>query len=224
MDKYVFSQAHFHWGASGVEGSEHTIDEARQPLELHVMYFKRSYRTHEMAKRHQDGVICVCYLFQIRSAHSDALHPIVARLHDIRQASTSVTMEPFALGRILYPFEYDYFLYWGRCSASPMMWFVCRHCESMSFEQLCMFRHLLDAALRPIIRNWREVCCRSGRQLLHVNAATAFTNSTLAPVPLRLDAEREVLCPIVDSMTEGECRLRKTKWIRRTHETAEERE
>lgn len=214
-DSYVLSQIHFHWGASATDGSEHTVDATRQPLELHAIHFKRSYLNHSMARTKNDGIICLCYLFQIRSYHSDTMHPIVSVLRDIRMADTQISIQPFVMTRLLYPFEYDYFMYWGRCAASNVLWFVCRHTESLSFEQLCLFRQLLDDKLRPIVRNWRELNCRNGRRLLHVNAAVAFTNTTMAPVPLRLDPSREVLCPPHNEEEEKECRLRLAKWDRR---------
>lgn len=49
-----------------------------------------------------------------------------------------------------------------------------------------------------------------------MNAAVAFTNSTMAPVPLRLDPSREVLCPPHNEDDEKECRLRRPKWMRAT--------
>lgn len=74
--------------------------------------------------------------------------------------------------------------------------------------QLCLFRQLLDTSLRPIIRNWRSVNLLYDRILMHVNAAYEHTNCTLAPVPLRLDPSREILC-----RQSNECsRLRKSKW------------
>lgn len=211
-DTYVLSQLHFHWGATATDGSEHTIDSTRQPLELHAIHFRRSYLNLSQARTKPDGVICLCYLFQIRSNHSETMHPIVSVLHSIRMADTKTMIAPFAINRLMYPFEYDYFMYWGRCAASQVLWFVCRHTESMSFEQLCLFRQLLDDKLRPIVRNWRQVNPGHGRRLLHVDAAVAFTNSTMAPIPLRLDRSREVLCPPYNEDDEKECRLRRSKW------------
>lgn len=122
------------------------------------------------------------------------MHPIVSTLRDIRMANTATPIEPFILNKLLYPFEYDYYMYWG--SADPtttLLWFISRHVESISFEQLCLFRQLLDTSLRPITRNWRETNSTAGRVVMHVNAAYQHTNSTLSPIPLRLDPDRELI-------------------------------
>lgn len=63
--RYVFSQLHFHWGASAIEGSEHTIDGVRMPLEMHAIHFKAAYLNQKAALTHADGVICMAYLFQV---------------------------------------------------------------------------------------------------------------------------------------------------------------
>lgn len=122
------------------------------------------------------------------------MHPIVSALRDIRMANTATAIEPFILNQLLYPFEYDYYMYWG--SADPtttLLWFISRHVESISFEQLCLFRQMMDTTLRPINRNWRETNSTAGRVIMHVNAAYQHTNSTLSPVPLRLDPDRELM-------------------------------
>lgn len=212
---YVISQLHFHWGASGVTGSEHTVDAHAQPLELHAMHFNRSYSSHEAAAHHPDGILCVCYLFQIQSEHSDAMQPIVSVLQAIRLADTQLAIRPFVLTRLLYPFRYDYYLYWGRCGRTPTMWLLGRNMDGISFEQLCLLRQLLDASLRPIVGNWRPVNARHGRQLLHVCAAVARTNATMSPVPLRMNACGAGLGAFVDAMEEAECVQRLAKWTRK---------
>ncbi|KAJ9579380.1 hypothetical protein L9F63_024512, partial [Diploptera punctata] len=61
---YVFSQMHFHWGEYDNDGSEHTVDGKRYPMEMHVVHFKSSYKTQESALREKDGIITMVYFFQ----------------------------------------------------------------------------------------------------------------------------------------------------------------
>lgn len=76
---------HFHWGGTAIEGSEHSIEDSkytlysivknnlincsnlrlRMPLELHVLHFKKSYLNQTEALKHEDGIICVVYLFKV---------------------------------------------------------------------------------------------------------------------------------------------------------------
>lgn len=62
---YVFSQLHFHWGVNNMEGSEHTVDGAQQPLEMHVVFFKSCYLTQEAALKEKDGIAVLAYFFKV---------------------------------------------------------------------------------------------------------------------------------------------------------------
>lgn len=65
IGNYVFSQLHFHWGANNLEGSEHTVDGAQQPLEMHVVFFKSCYLTQEAALKEKDGIAVLAYFFRV---------------------------------------------------------------------------------------------------------------------------------------------------------------
>lgn len=165
------------------------------------------------------------------------MHPIVSALRDIRMADTDINIEPFILNRLLYPFEYDYYTYWGRVSDAPgthsLMWLICREVVGISFEQvcwrqnewnrnllaaellqLCLFRQLMDETLRPIVRNWRETNPMADRLLLHVNPAYKHTNSTLAPVPLRLSPSREYLTRQIEHLDHRDDNFRSMRKLR----------
>lgn len=159
--------------------------------------------------------MCVCFLFKIQSRHSDYMHPIVSQLHNIRLSGSVVEIEPFRLSRLLYPFDIDYFLYWGRCGRTPLMWLVCRNQDGISFEQLGLLKQLVDERQRPIVANRHKVYGRLGRQLFHCCPAVEVTNTTLSPVPLRMRANQEELAAFVDRMEEDQTRDRLAKWRRK---------
>lgn len=188
--KYVFSQIHFHWGKNALEGSEHTIDGNRLPLEMHAVFFKSSYLNQNEAIDHPDGIITLAYFFQIKSNHSSSLHRFLSEVDKIKMADTAFLIEPFLLTDLLFPFENDYFLYTGMISSKEMThqitWLITREVSFISIEQLGLFRYLMDRHLRPIYRNFREISSKSVNQLFHVNPAFKFTNTTLSTVPLRI--------------------------------------
>lgn len=70
IGNYVFSQMHFHWGEDNREGSEHTVDGTRLPLEMHVVYFKSCYLTQEAALRKPDGVAILVYFYKVPFCYS----------------------------------------------------------------------------------------------------------------------------------------------------------
>lgn len=174
-----------------MEGSEHTIDGNRLPLEMHAVFFKSLYQNQNEALEHPDGIITLAYFFQIKSNHSSSLHRFLSEVDQIKMADTAVLIEPFLLTDLLYPFENDYFFYNGIISSKEtshhITWLITREVSFISFEQLGLFRYLMDRHLRPIYRNFREISPKSNNRLIHVNPANKFTNTTLSTVPLRID-------------------------------------
>lgn len=69
-DDYVFSQLHLHWGINDMEGSEHTIDGAYLPGEMHLIFFKSSYLKHESALKENDGIAILVYLINVFKFYS----------------------------------------------------------------------------------------------------------------------------------------------------------
>ncbi|RLU20790.1 hypothetical protein DMN91_007404, partial [Ooceraea biroi] len=65
IDNYVFSQIHFHWGRTDMDGSEHYVDGGSMPMELHAVHFKSEYKTQEVALRNNDGVTILVYFFKV---------------------------------------------------------------------------------------------------------------------------------------------------------------
>lgn len=66
--KYEFNRIYFHWGPTDTEGSEHTIDYERFPLEVHFVYLKEGYKTPMEVHYDQcpQGIVIVAYLFEVR--------------------------------------------------------------------------------------------------------------------------------------------------------------
>lgn len=57
----------FHWGQSNDEGSEHTLDYTRYPMELQVWHIKRGFGSlvDAMAAKETDSVLIVSFFFQV---------------------------------------------------------------------------------------------------------------------------------------------------------------
>ncbi|CAL7937456.1 unnamed protein product [Xylocopa violacea] len=66
---YVFSQVHFHWGENEMCGSEHTVDGASMPMEVHVVHYKDEYETLDLALRRPDGVTVLVYFCKVTNSN-----------------------------------------------------------------------------------------------------------------------------------------------------------
>ena len=67
-DTYDFFQVIFHWGPSNEEGSEHTIDYVRYPMELQIVHTKRGIKSplHAIALGAKDGLAIVSFFLQVK--------------------------------------------------------------------------------------------------------------------------------------------------------------
>uniref|UniRef100_T1IRA3 carbonic anhydrase n=1 Tax=Strigamia maritima TaxID=126957 RepID=T1IRA3_STRMM len=67
LDRYTFSNLHFHWGSNDFQGSEHTIKNNRAPLEMHLVYFSSKFTnlTSARASMKSDAIAVLAVLFHI---------------------------------------------------------------------------------------------------------------------------------------------------------------
>ncbi|MEQ2271653.1 hypothetical protein XENORESO_007301, partial [Xenotaenia resolanae] len=56
---YHLNQFHFHWGASDDRGSEHNVDGARFPCELHLVHWNTKYSSFREAADKDDGLAVI---------------------------------------------------------------------------------------------------------------------------------------------------------------------
>jgi carbonic anhydrase len=64
---YDFFNVLFHWGPSNQEGSEHTLDYVRYPMELQVIHTKHGIKTpmDAIALGAKDGIVIVSFFLQV---------------------------------------------------------------------------------------------------------------------------------------------------------------
>ncbi|XP_026470636.1 carbonic anhydrase 2-like [Ctenocephalides felis] len=113
IGKYVFSQLHFHWGRTCMEGSEHTVDGTQMPMEMHVVHFKTSYLTQESALREKDGVVLVAYLFKLQATDNPLLTTVLKALESCREPHTSTKLPSKPISELMKYFDSDYCVYWS---------------------------------------------------------------------------------------------------------------
>ncbi|XP_076651180.1 carbonic anhydrase 1 [Halictus rubicundus] len=186
LGNYLLSQIHFHWGENAMNGSEHSIDGASMPMELHVVFFKDAYEKFDVALRKLDGVIIVVYFFKLQNEPNKFIRDILKHASEIRTADSSVRMTPVKLSTLVKPFSEDYFLYWGsiviRHNPYKILWIISREPVGVSVEQIATFRTLTDNKGMPILSNIRDVQERDERTVFHV-CPSGSTYASLLPLP-----------------------------------------
>ncbi|KAB0801788.1 hypothetical protein PPYR_03974 [Photinus pyralis] len=182
---FEFSQLHFHWGANDMKGSEHSADGVTYPLEMHVVYFRSMYVTHEAALRQKDGVAVFVYLFKLQAAINPIMQLLVEAIPRVQKPRTSTRFKNIPLQFLLKKFQMDYFLYWGSVRTNAFIhfifWLICREPIGITREQMEAFRMLLDNDEKPLLSNYRPIQEKGKRRLFHVSSGTV-KYATLLPI------------------------------------------
>ncbi|CAG9137569.1 unnamed protein product [Plutella xylostella] len=199
LDKHVLSQIHFHWGATMMEGSDHSVDQEMHPAEMQVTFFRSEYLTQEEALKHHDGVVMVCYLIKYGVTADERLSWIIDEFPRIREAQTSIRMDPRPLSHLLPMFHEDYFLYWGRLHTVrgdeyAVRWLMPRTALYASYEQIGEFRKLWDPWDEPLLRNFRELQEREDRHIFFISPHYNQYRSLL-PIPRVPEESISILSP-----------------------------
>ncbi|XP_012525052.2 carbonic anhydrase 1 [Monomorium pharaonis] len=161
-DTYDFFNILFHWGPSNEEGSEHTLDYIRFPMELQIIHIKRGIKspTEAIALGAKDGIVIASFFLQINDADNPYLDHIVSNLWRITCPGTKVYIPPFPLEWIFAPFDRDYYTYSGSLSQPPcneiVTWIVQQEPIAISSSQMEKFRKICSVE-GPLLLNCRPV-------------------------------------------------------------------
>ncbi|KAF5271826.1 hypothetical protein FQR65_LT05057 [Abscondita terminalis] len=183
---FEFSQLHFHWGAVDMEGSEHTVDGVKYPLEMHVVFFKSEYKTHQAALKERDGIAVLVYLFKLHAQPNILMDYIVSKLTLISDPLDSVRLNSIPLHFFLNKFEEDYYLYWGSIETSKSIhtisWLICREPIGITCEEMEGIRVMFNLKNEPMLQNFREVRPLGERSVFHV-CPSGIKYSSMLPTP-----------------------------------------
>uniref|UniRef100_A0ABD2WS60 Alpha-carbonic anhydrase domain-containing protein n=1 Tax=Trichogramma kaykai TaxID=54128 RepID=A0ABD2WS60_9HYME len=118
---YEFHSALFRWGPGDDEGSEHTLDYERYPMELQVVHVKRGAGSFQdiTACRIKDGILIMSYFFQVTSNDNPYLDHVVQNLRRVRCPGAFVQIPAFPLEWLCPKFESKYYHYQGSISHPP---------------------------------------------------------------------------------------------------------
>jgi len=170
--EYEFKQLHFHWGDRSNMGSEHTFDGKHKPLEMHIVTWKRDYRTIKEALLHHDGLAVFGIVFKIHNESIAAMRDITSVLHQVTNATTEITVPENLVHplRDLLPNDTTiFFRYTGSLTTPPcteaVTWTVFKTFVPISEEDMNKFRQLKDSSGSPLVNNFRPIQTFYGRQV-----------------------------------------------------------
>lgn len=163
--KFRVGGVHFHWGRKDTEGSEHTIDGKRFPMEMHIVTYDESRYAGVIEASNGDNSIAVLgVLFQLSTADNWALDPIIDHLRDVPVADHPFYIPYFDLRTLLPANASRYYRYLGSLTTPPcsesVVWSVFEDKVSISHHQMHEFRKLQemlepDGTIDFLVDNWR---------------------------------------------------------------------
>ena len=70
---YKLAQFHFHWGSDDSAGSEHWLNGAQSPMELHILSYNTNYPTMQLAMSATKGIMVTAVLFELGLANREVM-------------------------------------------------------------------------------------------------------------------------------------------------------
>ncbi|KAL4222711.1 hypothetical protein ACF0H5_018752 [Mactra antiquata] len=154
---YKTDHLHFHWGDMDHYGSEHTLNNKRAPLEMHlVTWDSTTYGSVQEAAEHPEGVAVFSILFRLSPFDNPLLEPIVQSLPYVRDPEwhNHVNIPAVPIDQWLPKHPDMYYRYRGSFTTPTcnegVIWTVFHNKQFVSHRQLNAFRNVL--ALRQYLR------------------------------------------------------------------------
>ncbi|KAH8401077.1 hypothetical protein KR009_002860 [Drosophila setifemur] len=187
LASYTFLELRFRWGWCNSEGSEHTINHRKFPLEMQVMHRAGSGVPRSCTSSYD--LLMIGYVFEL-SAHNPFLDPLVQNLRLVQQPGKRVQIPPFPLSYLMYTFRTGFYSYGGSLTHPPCYqgteWFIFPESLAISDFQLRHFRLLLGAdGVSPITRNCRPVQ-HMGNRVVNLNCFCPYDAAQLARLHVEL--------------------------------------
>ncbi|XP_014214604.1 carbonic anhydrase 7-like [Copidosoma floridanum] len=144
---YEFAQLHFHWGKGNDNGSEHTVANHSYPLEMHMVYWKKAYKTIVEALKHDDGAAVVGYLLSLDKNANVGIERIRSSFPNILYPGQKTEIDPFPLSL----FDIDvlkegYVSYLGSLTTPPcsesVTWLLSVRVKKVTIDEMESFRRL----------------------------------------------------------------------------------
>ncbi|XP_030633507.1 receptor-type tyrosine-protein phosphatase gamma [Chanos chanos] len=143
--RFKAEKVEFHWGQNnGSEGSEHSINGRRFPVEMQIyMYNSDDFDSLNAALRERRVIAAMAVFFQVGLKDNPALDPIIHGLRGVVHHEKETFLEPFILRDLLPSSIGSYYRYIGSLTTPPcskvVEWIVFSRPVFLSYKQLEAF-------------------------------------------------------------------------------------
>jgi len=87
---FEFAQLHWHWGSVSTQGSEHTLDGVKYPMEIHLVHWNKKYGTIADALNYSDGLAVLGFFYEVSTADNGDLKSILDKFADVDNVARKI--------------------------------------------------------------------------------------------------------------------------------------
>ncbi|XP_007567922.1 PREDICTED: carbonic anhydrase 15-like [Poecilia mexicana] len=167
-DVYHTIQLHFHWGGLATNGSEHTVDGRRYPMEMHIVNMKSIHPNESAALDDPTGFAVLGFFIDVVYADNVHFGHISQKLSSVAYRGQTTKVKPFPLLSLLPKHNMSqYYRYSGSLTTPPcsqaVVWTLYEVPILISWSQLAQFTSQIfsteeDAEqVTPLQNNFRHV-------------------------------------------------------------------
>lgn len=181
---YVLEQFHFHWGDANGVGSEHSMNGAFYPLEIHFVHYnsdKYSNVSQAASANDSSALLVIGVLATIANSNqvpSATIDSLVKLYDEVHYGTNQTVMSPFPLQNLLPCVNSAVYTYSGSLTtpgcAEVVNWNVFGQPIYISNTQLTKFRELVGSdPNEELNHNFRPTQPLNGRTVSYYNVPTA---------------------------------------------------
>lgn len=168
---YVVEQIHMHWW------SEHTINDIRYPLEVHIVHRNKIYPNLTMAANFKDGITVLGVLYHVSNTPNEAIDNIIKSLDSVKSyANLNVpahVADSLAVEDLV-PTADTYFTYAGSLTtptcAEAVTWIVLTDTFPVTLQQINQFKEIEYEEGKQLHNNYRELQSENNRAVVLVES------------------------------------------------------
>ncbi|XP_067618134.1 putative carbonic anhydrase 3 isoform X1 [Eurosta solidaginis] len=177
LDEYVVEQLHLHWW------SEHTINNMRYPLEVHIVSRNKRYANVSMATNFKEGLTVIGVLYHVSNERSEAIEQIIEHLQDVKdyeKLDQPAHMKQSFVVRQLFPKLNGYITYSGSLTtpscAEAVTWIILSETFPVTLAQVDSFKDTHYEANKVLKSNYRDIQKSYNRPVIFVDDVVGAAN------------------------------------------------
>lgn len=175
-DTYILHHFHLHWGSTSEQGSEHTVNGKKYPMEIHFVHYNSKYGNLTNAiDKTPDGLAVLGFFFEVDNSASlqYSKSGFLTLLPSVGKSGASNVLPALHLKSVMANNVKSFYRYMGSLTTpgcfESVVWTVFEDTIKITEQELNVFRDSLkfeginEAEGDPMVDNYRPVVPLNGR-------------------------------------------------------------